>query len=155
MIINPTQPLLPKEMMRPRPMSHTTHKLTPMRNSRPNRIKPTRTQPPHRHTPHIQLRPTGHIPQHTIPQPIRRLRICRVRRTIRRPGDLDDNRRPAAGQDLVRALAVVRPVPVQSRHKQDDGDAVRRRGFLRYADVERDGSAVCAGGVRVWDGFFD
>lgn len=154
MIIHPTQPLLPKKMMTPRPMSHATHQPLTMGTSRPNRIKPAGTQPPNRHATHIKLRPPRHPIQDTVPKPIRRLRVRRVRRTVRRTGNLADHRRPTAAENLVRALAVVGSVAVQSGHEEDDGDAVLGACLLRKTDVERDGCAVGGGGVRVGDYFF-
>lgn len=131
MIIHPTQPLLAQEMMRTRSVCHTTHQPVTMGTSSTNGIKATRTQPPNGNVAHIELRPTRHIIQHALPQTVRRLGVRRVRGTIRRTGDLDDNGRPASIENLVRPLTIVGSVPVQPGHDQDDGDAVRRGRFLR------------------------
>lgn len=154
MVINPTQPLLSKEMMTPRPMSNTPSKAIPVRSRSPNGIEAASTQPPSRNATHIKLRPLRHVLKHTVPQAIRTLRIRRVSRTIRRSGDLNDNSRPAAVDDLMRPLAIIRPVAIESGHEQDDGDGVGGAGFLGHTHIDRDVCAVMAGGVRVWDGLF-
>lgn len=142
--------------MRPRTMSHRTRKLSPMRTSRPNSIEATSTKTPSRNTTHIKLRLLRHILQHSTPLPIRRLRIRRISRRVCRTGNLADNRRPTAVYDLMRPLAVVGPVPVQSGHKQDDRNWVRGARFVRNADVQRDAGSIVCGAVRVWDDhFFD
>lgn len=149
MIVDPAQPLTPQKMMRARPMRHRPSQPLTVRASRADRIEPTSTKPPRRDAAHIELGPLPHILQHAGPQPIRRGRVSRVSGTIGRAGDLADNHRPAAVDDLVRALAVVGPVAVQPGHEQDDGDAVRRAGFLGNPDVQRDVGAVEACAVRV------
>lgn len=156
MIIHLSQPLRAKEMMRSRPMSHRTRKLSPMRTSRPNGIEATSTKTPSRNTTHIKLRLLCHIIQHSSPLPISRLWIRRISRRVCRTGNLTDNGRPAAADDLMCPLAVVGPVPVQPGHKQDDRDGVRGARFVGDADVQRDAGSIVCGAVRVWDDhFFD
>jgi hypothetical protein len=154
MIIHPTQPLLPKEMMTSSSVSNTASKLLRVRRRSPNSIKATSTQPPHRNTTHIKLRPGAHILKHTIPQAIRTLRIRRISRTIRRSGDLHDNSCPAAVDDLVRPLAVIGSIPVQPGHEKHDGDTVGGGRFLGQTHVDWNVCAIAAGGVRVGNDFF-
>lgn len=154
MIIHPTQPLLPKKMMAPRPMSHTPNQPVPMRTGRANSIEPTGTKTPNRHAAHVKLRPLRHVIQDTTPQPVRTCRVGRISRRVGRPGDLADDRCPAAVDDFMSPLAVIGPVPVQPGHEQDDRDGVGSARVLWDTEVQRDGLAIVAGGVRVRDGFF-
>lgn len=154
MVIHPTQPLLPKEMMTPRPMRHTPNQPLALHTSRADGIEATSAESPHRNAAHIKLRPGRHVIEHTVPQTIGTRGVCRVRRRVGRAGDLTDDRRPAAVDNLVRALAVVGPVPVQAGHEQDGGDAVGSARFLWQTDVQRDGGSIVPGCVGVWDDFF-
>lgn len=154
MVIYPTQPLLPKEMMTPRSMRHTSNQPLTLHTSRADGIEAASAESPHRNAAHIQLRPACHVIEHAAPQTIGTRGVCRVRGRVGRAGDLTDNRRPAAVDDLVRALAVVGPVPVQAGHEQDGGDAVGSARFLWQTDVQRDGGSIVPGGVGVWDDFF-
>ena len=116
---------------------------------RPDSIVSARTQPPDHHLGRVQLGPLVEVAQDAIPQSIRRGRVRRVSGTVRRAGNLSDNSRPAAREDLVRALAVVRPVAVQSCHDQHYGDGVGLVCARRGADVDGDVRAVVAGAVGV------
>lgn len=154
MVVNPTQPFRPKEMMTPRSMSDATHQPITMRTSRTNGIEPTRTQPPNRHAIHVKLRSLRHPIQHTIPQTIRTLRIRRVCRRISRTGNLTDDSCPAAADDFMGTLAIVRSVAVQAGHEEDNRDPVRGAGFFRETGVERDGMSIFACCMGVGDDLF-
>ena len=149
MIICLSQPLRAKNKVRPRSMSNRPGKTRTVCTSRADSVEATGAKPPSRDTRHVKLRPPIHVVQHAGPESIRRLRVSGVRRRVRRPGNLNNNRRPATIDDLVGTLAVIGPVPIKPGHEQHDGDAVGGARFLRYPDVQRDFGAVTAGAVSV------
>lgn len=153
MVIDLTQPIRVQEMVATRSMSHRSNEAVTVCTSSTNSIEATGTESPDRDTRHIKLRPRSHVVQNTGPQTIRRLRVSRIGGTIGCAGNFDNNSCPAAVDDLVRALAVVGSVAVQSSHDQDDGDRALAR-FIRETDVDWDPISIFAGSVLVWDDFF-
>lgn len=149
------QPLLVEGMMRSRSLSNTTGKTITVHDRRTDGIETTSTKTPSRNTGHVKLRSQSHVVQHTRPQPIRRLRVRRISRTIRCTRNLNDNSRPTTVNNLMASLAVVRTVSVKTGHEQYDGHALLRAGFFRYTDKCWDfPAAVSAGVVLVWNHHF-
>lgn len=96
-------------------MGNCTSQSRAVRMRSTDSIEASRTQAPNNNLVGIQLRPSRHVVKYTAQQPIRRVWICRISRTIRRPWNLTNNGRPAARDDLMRALAVVRSVTIKTR----------------------------------------
>lgn len=117
-------------------------------------IEATRTQTPNNNLVGIQLRPSRHVIKYTAQQPVWRVRIRRISRAICRPWNLADNRRPAARDDLMRALAVVRPIAIKTRQQQHRWDVVTRASLLREARVDWDVLAIGRRAMSVGDDDF-
>lgn len=142
MVVNLAQPLRVKEVVGSRPVSDTASESSPVRVRCPNRIEATRTQTPNNNLAGVHIRSTGDVVQHTGEQTVWRIRVRRISRAIRRTGDLEDDCRPATRDDLLRALAVVRSIAVETRHEQHDGDRGASSGLCGSANVDRDAFAV-------------
>ena len=142
-IIDLAQPLRVKEVVTSWSVGDTASESSPVRVSGPDGIEATRTQAPNNNLVGVHIRSTGgDVVQHAGEQTVWGIRVPCISRAVCCAGDLEDDGGPATRDDLVRALAVIRPVPVETRHEHYDGDGRASIGFCGRANIDRDVSAV-------------
>lgn len=148
-------PLLVKAIMAPHPLRHRAPQHPPVRVRDPRSVEPPGAQTPRRSLLHSKDPLLGHPLEHTIPQPVRAAWVFGISRTVGRPRDLDNHRRPPALQELVRPLRVIRAVAVETCDEENRRRRLSLARGRRDAVVDWDAAVLLTLGVRVGDTRFD
>lgn len=129
MPIRPPQPPFIESIMDTRPLRHGSPQPLRMRMRDPRGVIAAAAQTPRNDVLHIEDLPLAHPLEDGVPEPLGALRVFGIGGAVGRARDFGDDGRPAASEELVRPLRVIRTVSVEAGDQEDRRDwSLRGRG---------------------------